>query len=62
MYRGRGWAWWGSIVVALVLAGWVIVEGLLIGFGERLQYLNLVQAILMFALALSPTVRDHLDP
>lgn len=61
VYRGRRWAWWGSVVVAITLVGWVLVEGVLIGFGERLQYLNLVQAIVMLALALSPTVREHLD-
>ena len=60
IHRGRPWAWWGTLAVALALAGWAIAEGMVIGFGERLQYLNLLQAIAMFVLALVPSVREHL--
>lgn len=61
LYRGDGWAWFGVVLVGVVLAAWVIVEGVVVGFGERLQYPNLVQAVAMVLLAGAPSVREHLD-
>lgn len=40
--QNRRWAWSGSVAVSLVLAAWVIAEGVLLGFGRRLQYPNLL--------------------
>jgi hypothetical protein len=57
--RDSGWAWYGSLAVAATLAVWVLVEGVLIGFGRRLQYPNLLQAVVMALLTLSPAVRRH---
>lgn len=60
VYRRRRWAWYGSVAVALALATYVLVEGLVLGFGRRLQYPNLAQAAAMVLLAALPSVRRHL--
>jgi len=60
VYRGSRWAWFGSILVALALVVWVVVEGVVIGFGERLQYPNLLQAIGILVVAMLPSVRSEL--
>ena len=62
LYRDRRWAWRGSLVVAIVLAGWAIVEGMVLGWGERLQYLNLIQAIAMAVLAAVAIARGYPKP
>ncbi|MFB6084753.1 MAG: hypothetical protein ABEJ94_10975 [Halorientalis sp.] len=59
LYHARRWAWVGSVGVAVALAAWVVVEGFVIGFGERLQYPNLVQALATLLLAVSPSVREY---
>ncbi len=61
LYRGHRWAWSGTLVVGVALACWAVVEGLVLGFGERLQYLNLVYGIGLVVLAFSPVVRAHYD-
>lgn len=61
LYRGDARAWTAALAVAGLLATWAIVEGSLLGFGERLQYLNLLQAIAMAVLAFTPAVRWHRD-
>lgn len=61
VYRGRRWAWFGSIIVAIALVVWVIVEGIVIGFGKRLQYPNLLQAVAMLVVAGAPSVRAAFD-
>jgi hypothetical protein len=58
LYDGRSWARGGAVGVALLLGVWAIVEGFVLGFGERLQYVNLVQSVAMLVLAVSPSVRE----
>lgn len=58
LYTGRAWGRGGAILVGMILAAWAIGEGLIIGWGERLQYLNLVQAIVMLLIAVPPVVRE----
>lgn len=53
IFEGRQWARHGALAVGLVLTGWAIVEGVVLGFGERLQYLNLLQGVVVAILALS---------
>lgn len=62
LYRGHRWAWSGAIAVGVVLTGWAVVEGLVIGFGERLQLFNLLYGIGLLVLSLSPTIRRYYDP
>lgn len=59
VYRSYQWAPAGALVVGVVLGVWAVVEGFVLGFGERLQYVNLVQAIVIVVLAGSRAVRDH---
>lgn len=51
LYSKHRWAIAGTIVVAGTLVGWAIIEGVVIGPGERLQYFNLLQGIVMLILA-----------
>lgn len=57
LYRGHPWSWAASAMISIALLVWVVVEGFVIGFGERLQYLNGVQAVVMLVISLSPSVR-----
>ncbi|WP_152043299.1 hypothetical protein [Salinigranum salinum] len=59
LYRGEAWAWLVVVAVGVGLLVWVFVEGIVVGFGERLQVLNAVQALVMLLLAAHPTVREH---
>lgn len=52
LYLGRAWAVGGAIMVGVLLAGWAVLEGVVIGWGERLQFVNLLQAIAVLLLAL----------
>lgn len=61
LYRGQRWARTGAIAVGVLLTGWAILEGLVLGVGARLQPLNLVYGIGLVVLAASPAVRAHLD-
>lgn len=60
LLRTRRWALPGAIAVGLALAIWVLVEGLVIGFGERLQIPHFIQAIVIVVLAAVPSVREPL--
>ena len=57
LFRGRPWSRPGSLLVAVLLVIWVVVEALDVGVGERLQYPNLLWALALAALALAPSVR-----
>jgi hypothetical protein len=46
------------VAVGVGLLVWVFVESV-VGFGERLQVLNAVQALVMLLLAAHPSVREH---
>jgi hypothetical protein len=56
--RGDAWAWPVVVAVGVGLLVWVFVESV-VGFGERLQVLNAVQALVMLLLAAHPSVRGH---
>lgn len=55
--RGYERAWSASLAVAVGLLAWVVLEGVLMGFGERFQYPNAIQAVVMVLLSLLPVVR-----
>lgn len=61
LYRDRAWGRVGAILVGVVLAGWAIGEGLLLGWGARLQYVSLLQAVAILILAVVPLVRDVVE-
>lgn len=61
LYDDRQWAPSATIAVGFVLVGWAIVEGFVLGFGERLQYLNLLHGIVLVAVAAIPSLRSRSD-
>jgi len=54
---GHHWAWLGTLALGAVLAVWLIVQGLLIGFRWPIQYVTAVDGFLIVMLALAPGVR-----
>jgi hypothetical protein len=60
LYRRKRWAWPATIAVGVALVVWVLVEGVVIGFGKRLQYPHLVQGVVIVGLAVLPSVRAAL--
>lgn len=61
LYRGRRWGPAAAFAVAVALAVWVAVEGFVIGFGERLQYPNVAQAVAMALFAVVARKRYGAD-
>jgi hypothetical protein len=60
LYRRKRWAWPATIAVGVALVVWVLVEGVVIGFGKRLQYPHFVQGVVIVGLAVLPSVRAAL--
>jgi len=58
-WPGRYWAWTGTLLLSLVLAIWLLVQGVLIGFQWPIQYATAVNGLLIFLLALTPGVRRY---
>jgi hypothetical protein len=67
-WSGHHWAWiactaratasvTGTLALGLLLAVWLVVQGLLIGFRWPIQYVTAVNGILIIVLALLPEVR-----
>jgi len=57
--NGRYWAWTGTVGLALVLAVWLVVQGMLIGFQWPIQYVTAVNGLLILLLAFTPGVKNH---
>jgi hypothetical protein len=56
-WSGHYWSWTGTLVLGLLLAGWLGVQGLLIGFKWPIQYVTAVNGFLIILLALAPGIR-----
>jgi hypothetical protein len=56
---GRHWSWTGTLLLSLVLAIWLMVQGVLIGFQWPIQYVTAVNGLLILLLALTPGVRGY---
>jgi hypothetical protein len=56
-WSGHHWAWTGTLVLGVILALWLVVQGLLIGFKWPIQYVTALNAFLIILLALVPGVR-----
>jgi hypothetical protein len=52
------WAWPGILALGGVLAVWLTVQGVLIGFQWPIQYVTAVNGLLIIGLALTPAVRE----
>jgi hypothetical protein len=57
--NGRYWAWTGTVALALLLAVWLAMQGVLIGFQWPIQYVTAVNGLLILLLAFTPGVRNH---
>lgn len=53
------WAWLGTIGLGVILALWLVVEGLMIGFHWPIQYITAVNGLLILLFALVPSVRGY---
>ncbi len=56
-WSGHHWAWIGTLGLVVILAVWLIVEGLLIGFEWVIQYITAVDGLLIMLLVFVPGVR-----
>jgi len=56
-WSGYHWAWIGTLGLGMILAVWLVVEGLLIGFEWAIQYISVVDGFLIILLVLIPPVR-----
>ena len=57
LYTQHRWAWPGVIMVGIALIVWIVVQGLIIGFGHWLQWLYLSLGFVLILLAWLPSVR-----
>ncbi|RQG97907.1 hypothetical protein EA473_01555 [Natrarchaeobius chitinivorans] len=58
LYTERRWAWPAAIMVGIALIVWIVVQGLIVGFGHWLQWLYLSLGFVLILLALLPSVRQ----
>jgi hypothetical protein len=58
-WSGHHWSWTGTVALGVVLALWLIVEGVMIGFHWPIQYVTAVNGILILLLALVPSIRKY---
>jgi hypothetical protein len=56
-WSGHSWAWTGSVAVGLILVIWLIIQSFLIGFQWPIQYVTLVNGILIVLVAFIPGLR-----
>jgi len=56
-WSGHHWSWTGTVALGIVLALWLVVEGVMIGFEWPIQYVTAVNGILILILVLVPSVR-----
>ena len=60
-WSGHHWAWTGTLTLGVILAVWLIVQGLLIGFKWPIQFITAVNGFLIILLTLLPGVRRFYD-
>jgi len=56
-WSGHHWAWTGTLALGVILAVWLTVQGLLIGFKWAIQYITAVTGFLIIFFVLSPGIR-----
>ena len=57
-WSGHHWAWTGTLALGVMLAIWLLVQGLLIGFKWPIQYVTAVNGFFIILLVLVPGVRS----
>jgi len=58
-WSGHYWAWTGSVGVGVVLVLWLAVQAILIGFQWPIQYITLVNGVLIILVAIIPSVQKY---
>lgn len=53
------WAWTGTLLLGLLLCGWLAVQGLLMGFKWPIQYITTANALLILAVLAFPDIRSY---
>ena len=51
------WAWIGTVILGVVLAIWLIIEGVMIGFKWAIQYVTAVNGLFILFFVFFPSVR-----
>lgn len=51
------WAWIGTVILGVVLAIWLIIEGVIIGFKWAIQYVTAVNGLFILFFVFFPSVR-----
>jgi hypothetical protein len=51
------WAWTGTVILGVILAIWLIVEGVMIGFKWPIQYVTAVNGLFILIFVFFPSVR-----
>jgi hypothetical protein len=51
------WAWTGTVILGVILAIWLIIEGVLIGFKWAIQYVTAVDGLFILFFVFFPSVR-----
>jgi len=51
------WAWIGTVILSVVLAIWLIIEGVMIGFNWAIQYVTAVNGLFILFFVLFPSIR-----
>jgi hypothetical protein len=51
------WSWTGTVILGIVLAIWLIVEGIMIGFKWAIQYVTAINGLFILLFVFLPSVR-----
>jgi hypothetical protein len=56
---GVSWAWAGTLLLGLLLAVWLGIQAILIGFSAPSQWFTAVLDVVILGTALAPATRQH---
>jgi hypothetical protein len=53
------WSWTGTVVLGIILMGWLLVEAYFIGVIAPIQYVTALNGVLILALPFIPSIRKY---
>jgi hypothetical protein len=59
IYRNQYWGWSFAVYTGILLVGWILIQGQLIGFGSMLQGIYLVLGAVILITAVLPAVKRY---
>jgi len=59
LFARPNWAWSGTVILGVVLAIWLIVQGVLIGFKWAIQYVTAINGLFILLLVFLSPVRRY---